>query len=100
MTVYKGKGLEFDNVVVLSASDGNYPFFKVNKILNASWSSDKDRKQALIDRKEDARKFYVAISRAKKRLCVSFTETNANGYQTRCTPFMDKIKHFFTFGKA
>jgi DNA helicase-2/ATP-dependent DNA helicase PcrA len=100
MTVYKGKGLEFDNVVVLSASDGNYPFFKINQILSSSWSSDKDRAQALIDRMEDARKFYVAISRAKKRLCVSFTETNANGYRTCCTPFMNSIKHLFTFGKA
>ena len=100
MTVYKGKGLEFDNVVVLGACDGNYPFFKVNQVLSSSYSSDKDKAQALIDRKEDARKFYVAISRAKKRLCVSYTRTNANGYGTCCTPFMNSIAHFFTFGRA
>ena len=99
MTVYKGKGLEFDNVVVLSASDDNYPFYMVKRILDSWNSTAKQKAEALINRKEDARKFYVAISRAKKRLCVSYTRTNAFGYGTRCTPFMNSIKRFFTFGK-
>ena len=100
MTIYKGKGLEFDNVIVLGASDGNYPFFAINKILNSYNSTPEEKAKALIDRKEDARKFYVAISRAKKRLCVSYTNLNSNGYSTRLTPFMDSISHHFHFGKA
>jgi DNA helicase-2/ATP-dependent DNA helicase PcrA len=96
MTVYKGKGLEFDNVVILSASDGNYPFYTVTKTLSSYSSSDEEKAKALIQRKEEARKFYVAISRAKKRLCVSYTKTNAFGYSTRCTPFMNSISQFFT----
>ena len=72
MTVYKGKGLEFDNVVILEANDGTYPYFMVNKILAAPYRYEPEEvAQAEIDRKEDARKFYVALSRAKKRLCIS-----------------------------
>ncbi len=98
MTIYKGKGLEFDNVVVLGAVDGTYPFFAVNKILSNPNSKEKDRKQALIDRLEDARKFYVAISRARKRLCVSYSKYNAQGYFTGITPFIKSVKkHFFFF---
>ena len=48
---------------------------------------------------EDARKFYVAISRAKKRLCVSYARTNAYGYPTNVTPFMRSIRKYFLEGK-
>ena len=101
MTVYKGKGLEFDNVVILEANDGTYPFFTVNKILAAPYKYEPEEvAQAEIDRKEDARKFYVALSRAKKRLCISFTDRNSYGYQTRMTPFMESIERFFVTGRA
>jgi DNA helicase-2/ATP-dependent DNA helicase PcrA len=100
MTVYKGKGLEFDNVVVLRACDGNYPYFMVNSILNSKQASAQSKAKALTEKMEDARKFYVAISRAKKRLCVSYTNFNGIGIPTRCTPFMDSIRKYFTFGKG
>lgn len=101
MTVHKGKGLEFDNVVILGANDGTYPHFSVNKILSAPYRyKPKEVEQAIIDMKEDARKFYVALSRAKKRLCVSYTDRNMYGFSTQLTPFMKSITHFFTTGKA
>lgn len=96
MTVYKGKGLEFDNVVILQSNDGTYPFFTVNRILEATYRHTQEEvAKAKLDRTEDARKFYVALSRAKKRLCVSYTHLNLYGYQTRMTPFMECIKRFF-----
>jgi len=55
-TVHKAKGLEFENVIVYGCVDDIYPFF-----------SSKNDPYA---RKEDARKLYVAISRAIKRLCL------------------------------
>ena len=101
MTVYKGKGLEFDNVVILEANDGTYPFYMVNKILAAPYRYEPEEvAKAEIDRKEDARKFYVALSRAKKRLCISYTERNSWGYLTQMTPFMKSIERFFVTGKA
>lgn len=96
MTVHKGKGLEFDNVIILEANDGTYPFFSVNRVLEAPQRhTKKEVLQARQELQEDARKFYVAISRAKKRLCVSFTYLNSSGFQTRLTPFMASIRQFF-----
>ena len=99
MTVYKGKGLEFDNVVVLNAVDDIYPFYMVNKVLRDPGSSKEKVARAKQSRKEDARKFYVAISRAKKRLCVSYHTRNSWGYGRELTPFMNSIKHFFYTGR-
>lgn len=55
-TVHKAKGLEFENVVVFDVVEGTYPFFR-----SRNWA----------ERMEDARKFYVALSRARKRLCLT-----------------------------
>lgn len=100
MTVYKGKGLEFENVVVLGAVDGTYPYFTVNKVLKDPNADPKKKKKAQIERMEDARKFYVAISRAKKRLCVSYTKFGLYNYFAGITPFMHSIKnHFYYFRK-
>ena len=99
MTVYKGKGLEFDNVVILGANDGTYPFFKVNMVLESHGSSKKEIEAARKEKMEDARKFYVALTRAKKRLCVSYTNFNSYKRLTRMTPFMHSIERFFYTGK-
>ena len=55
-TVHKAKGLEFENVLVMNAIEDFYPFYNSPNI------------------QEDARKFYVAISRAKIRLFLMTVE--------------------------
>ena len=93
-TVHKAKGLEFENVLVLNAVDKVYPFF-------CSDTPEKIR--------EDARKFYVAISRAKIRLAVMtsrtrdvFSKKNNKNYSFLATPtpFLNSIREFFTFVTA
>lgn len=80
MTVYKAKGLEFDNVFVTNVSDGRYP-----------WFSSKTMEQRL----EDARLLYVALSRAKKRLCVSYVKTSSSRFRQRRSPFMACVERYF-----
>lgn len=72
-TVHKAKGLEFENVVVMRAVKGRYPYFAHN---------------TFTQQEEDKRLFYVAISRAMKRLIVS-------GYE-KFTPFIEPIIQHFT----
>ena len=71
-TVHKAKGLEFENVVVMRATPGRYPHF-----------AHTEKKS--ID--EDKRLFYVAISRAMKKLIVSTDDT--------ITPFLSSIINRF-----
>lgn len=84
-TVHKAKGLEFDNVVVFDAVDGRYPNYYT-------------RLDSLAVN-EDARKFYVAMSRAKRRLCISYCMSMRVYSQIRpreLTPFMKSILRHFT----
>lgn len=99
MTVHKGKGLEFENVVILGANDGTYPFYKNTKALASPYTTEGQKEDARKQIREDARKFYVALSRARKRLCVSYTSVNSYGSRTRMTPFMNSIQQFFYTGR-
>ena len=103
MTTYKAKGLEFDNVIIYGAVDGTYPFYSHSKVLNEPFEYSKaEIEKAEKGIKEDARKFYVAISRAKKRLCVSYAVsrlTNYGLFRQELTPFMNSIKQYFKAGK-
>ena len=84
-TIHKAKGLEFDNVIIFDAVDGRMPNY---------YSRNNPRQLA-----EDARKFYVALSRAKHRLYVSQCITRLD-YQNvlhdvHLTPFMKPIAKYF-----
>ena len=84
-TVHKAKGLEFDHVIVYDAVEGKYPC----TFANASPSA----------LQEEARKFYVAISRARKRLIVSHCNNSISPwgrtYPKRLTPYMVSIRELF-----
>lgn len=86
-TVHKAKGLEFDNVIVFGAVDGTYPFF-------ASQTEE--------DKMEDARKLYVALSRARRRLTVisysHYITENQYGlrsFEKKISPFISKVSRYF-----
>lgn len=83
-TAHKAKGLEFESVIVFNATEGAYPFF-----FNMQ-SLDEERI------KEDARRFYVALSRAKKHLCITCAGVDKRGMPAKLTPFMMSIFDLFT----
>jgi DNA helicase-2/ATP-dependent DNA helicase PcrA len=90
-TVHKAKGLEFENVVVFGCVDGVYPFF-----------ASKDDPVAC---QEDARKLYVAMTRARKRLCfLSFNKRtgisrwgNPYSFDVPVSPFLIGVLSKFHF---
>ncbi|QZT37384.1 UvrD-helicase domain-containing protein [Halosquirtibacter xylanolyticus] len=67
-TIHKAKGLEFDNVIIPSISSKDFPHPM----------ADRDEKD------ESARLLYVGITRAKKRLALTFTGRDIS-------PFIGKI---------
>ena len=86
-TVHKAKGLEFENVIIFEATDGVYPFFAPEEI------------------RESARLFYVAMTRAKKSLHITYAESvsgiskwrNPYSIEKEPTPFLRHIKNNFRF---
>ena len=87
-TIHKAKGLEFENVIVPQIVDGTFPsFFSKSKI----------------EKKEDARILYVAMTRAKKNLLLTFYTyflTDYGAIYSKCiSPFLDDsgIKSLFSF---
>ena len=78
LTVHHAKGCEFDIVIVAGADERNFPNFYAK--------SDKEEGEEKV--------FYVAITRAKKRLVL--TRANYNGReQVKPSPYVDKIPQKF-----
>jgi len=79
-TVHKAKGREFDNVIIPECVDGIYPHFL----------SKTDE-----EKKEDARIFYVAMTRAKKKLFfTSHTYDEKKREYIKDSPYIKTIKLF------
>lgn len=78
-TAHKAKGLEFENVIVFNAAEGSYPFY----------FNIRNNDQEHI--REDARRFYVAITRAKRRLCITFANTDSRACLSRPSRFLEPL---------
>lgn len=68
MTIHKSKGLEFDQVLLTGLQEGRFPYY--DEDLSAI------DKQAASDLASERRLFYVAITRAKKKLVLLETPTS------------------------
>ena len=83
-TIHKAKGLEFDNVIVFDVVDGRIPNFH------------NENNPKLME--EDARKLYVALSRAKKRIFVYYSQqapSTANLGRQKLSRFMKPVIKYF-----
>ena len=84
-TVHKAKGLEFDHVIVYDAVEGKFPSAFANSRADGG--------------EEEARKFYVAISRARRRLVISYCRQSVSRwgrtFQRTLSPYVSVIRQFF-----
>ena len=85
MTVHQAKGHEFSDVFILGASNQTYPFFGHK----AKWEMD-----------EDKRLFYVAMTRSRNNLTISYAKEcisryNGRKYSASRTPYVNEIIGFF-----
>ena len=80
ITVHQAKGSEFEHVFIASAHDGGLPFY----------FAVKDGKL-----EEEKRIFYVALTRAKKHLTITYAKVNANGYWQQPSRFLSSIPEEF-----
>ena len=93
-TVHKAKGLEFDNVIVFDVVRDKFPSYYSQKKENASPIAAARQADD-----EEARKFYVAISRAKKRLFLMWAREHNTPWHTLVrrepSPYLDCIRKYF-----
>lgn len=75
MTIHSAKGLEFEDVFVIHANEGEIPHQKAEK---------KDEIE------EERRLFYVALTRAKNNLCISYI-TKKNGNSIKPSRFVEEL---------
>lgn len=82
-TIHKAKGLEFDNVIVFDVTDNRFPIFA---------HEGNDRMMA-----EDARKLYVAMSRARRRLFIYYHtgSTSPGAPPNKLSRFMKPVAEYF-----
>ena len=78
ITIHQSKGLEFDVVFVAGASEGEIPSYYAVK-------------ESRIE--EERRLFYVAITRAKRQLCISSFDRNDFGYSAGPSEFLSVLRH-------
>ena len=76
-TIHRSKGLEFETVLLPEATNNQYPGWRPPETSKAELDAHK---------KEQKRLLYVALSRPKNKLIVSYHLKNSNGYPTNiCT---------------
>ena len=72
VTVHQAKGLEFDHIFMIGLNDGIFPVSKDNL-------------------EEEKRLFYVAMTRAKRSIYMSYSRFNEYDYPMNQSPFIDYI---------
>ncbi|WP_255993594.1 3'-5' exonuclease [Clostridium perfringens] len=81
ITVHQAKGLEFDTVFLAGIQNNTFPSYMAIKEGNLS---------------EEKRVFYVAITRAKKRLVITYNSQGKYGHRNQISEFINYIpKEFF-----
>ncbi len=78
VTVHQAKGCEFDTVIIVGADDSNFPSYAAKRIG---------------DEEEEKKIFYVAITRAKRKLIL--TRATRDGKHAMATPYFWKIPEEF-----
>ena len=86
---------------MFDARDDVYPYYEVNQRLDNPNPSIRQKAQQ--EKEEDARKLYVAISRAKKRLCILYPRHSTGiskwgnwySYDATMSPFLNCISDYF-----
>ena len=82
-TIHSAKGLEWNNVFILGLAEGNFP--------NARYAGDTKEKQDKFF-SDEAKKMYVAVSRVKENLYLSYSTMTPWGTMQRGSRFIFSVK--------
>lgn len=83
-TIHGAKGLEWDHVYIIDVNTQNFPYIRNSHYENQIFEMDEER-----------RLFYVALSRAKKNITISYYQDFNSYYKIRISPFLIEINNTF-----
>jgi DNA helicase-2/ATP-dependent DNA helicase PcrA len=97
MTAHKSKGLEFDYVYIVGAYDGHWG----NKARRTYFNTDIVAGSLTDGNIDDERRlFYVALTRARKEVTVTYAKENNDGRELLPTQFIGEISDEFKIIKS
>lgn len=91
MTAHRAKGLEFATVYIIGAEDGHWGGKRTRDLLKlvpgVYGSNETDDQEA-----DERRLFYVALTRAKQEVLITYSQTNESGRDLVSSSFIAEIK--------
>ncbi len=96
MTAHRSKGLEFNTVFIMGAYDGHWGGKKTRellKLLPAVYSSSAEATEDASAKDSDERRlFYVALTRARQEVLISYAKLGEQGREQLPSQFVVQIK--------
>lgn len=93
MTAHGAKGLEFEYVFIIHAYDGHWGNKNIRELIalpNLVEGEGKARRE-LMKNDDERRLFYVALTRAKKQVFISYSEAGDDGKERIPSQFIEEI---------
>ncbi|PJA34376.1 MAG: hypothetical protein CO184_00205 [Candidatus Zambryskibacteria bacterium CG_4_9_14_3_um_filter_40_16] len=90
MTAHKSKGQEFEYVYIIGVTDGHWGNRRTVSLFDLPIQASQS---AIFDKNEDERRlFYVALTRAKKEVTLSYSSVNKDGKDILPSQFIEEIR--------
>ena len=91
MTAHRAKGLEFDAVFITGAHDGHWGNKRTRTYFALPFKTASDVSE--FEKNEDERRlFYMAITRAKRTACITYSQTSPDGREQVPSQFIGEIQ--------
>ena len=97
MTAHRSKGLEFDTVFITGAYDGHWGGKKTRELLKLvpavyKLKTDADLSAVALAEADERRLFYVALTRARQEVLISYSKLGESGREQLPSQFVTEIK--------
>ncbi len=101
MTVHKSKGLEFDNVFIVNCYDTHWGNkHNIGSKFEIPWEylvGTRESDEEMDKNADERRLFYVAMTRARKKIFITYSMTSMDGREQIPSQFISEIPEEFIF---